>query len=474
MITIINPPNPRDTVSNKDTMGGFGQLYNSSTATKIPPIDLLYIAAILRQQNHHFAVIDCLGNEWGVERLISQLHNLGSDFIAIRTSTPTYEWDLKIAQEIKKNVHADIIFFGPHCSLFPEEILENEFVDAVILGEPEFTISDLEKKGQFYDVMGIWYKQNGEIIRNKIRTPVEDLNSLPFPAWDLLPYQSYDGGSDLMRDIKPFVTIQTSRGCPHGCGYCPYPIAQGKKYRYRSPENVVDELDWLVNTLQIKSILFRDPEFALRKENVKGICNGIIERKIKVAWRCETRIENLDEGLINLMHDAGCIGINMGIESSDETVLRNIGRKAVPFNQAKKIIDLCKIKKIDTFVFFILGLPGERKKSVYSTIDYAAKLDATVIQFTVATPFFGTKLRTWAEEHNFIENKSLSKITGYEVAMRNEYMTVKEIQCLQSFANRIISMKPKKIIKRILHHPLSGISEVRNYIGFLKARIQGC
>jgi anaerobic magnesium-protoporphyrin IX monomethyl ester cyclase len=474
MITIINPPNPPESVSNKDMMGGFGQLYNSSVTTKIPPIDLLYCAAVLRKHNLSFKVIDCLGENWGVDKLISHLQNQVPDNIAIRTSTPTFEWDLKVAQTIKKNILTDIIFFGPHCSLFPQETLDNESVDAVVLGEPEFTLSEFLERKQFSDVEGIWYKQDSKIIKNPMRKPIDNLNSLPFPAWDLLPYNSYDGGSDLMRNLKPFVTVQTSRGCPHGCKYCPYPIAQGRKYRYRSPENVVDELDWLISKLKIKSILFRDPEFALRKDNVKGICDGIIKRRLKVAWRCETRIENLDEELINTMAEAGCIGINMGIESSDTTVLHNVGRKAVPFDQAKKIIGFCKMKKIDTFCFFILGLPGETKKSAYSTIEYATRLDAMFTQFTVATPFFGTSLRRWAEENNFIENNALSKITGYDAAMRNEYMTIKEIQCLQLFANRAITMKVSRVIKRILINPRNGLSEIIHWLGFLKNRLRSC
>jgi len=455
-------------------MGGFGQLYDSSTTTKIPPIDLPYIAALLRDRNYFFKIFDCLGNNWDLNTLISQLKNEVPDYIAIRTSTPTFEWDLKVAQKIKENCSAPIIFFGPHSSLFPMKTLDNDSVDAIILGDPEFTIADLEKKGQFSDIDGIWYKQNGEIIKNNPREPINDLNSLPFPAWDLLPYNYYDGGSDLMRNLKPFVLVQTSRGCPHGCGYCPYPVAQGKKYRYRSPENIINELEGLVNNLKIKSILFRDPEFALRRGNVKDICTGIIERKIKLAWRCETRIENLDKELITIMAEAGCIGINMGIESSDPAVLLNVGRKAVPFEQAKKIIDLCKLKKIDTFCFFIIGLPGETKESAYKTIDYATRLDAAFTQFTVATPFFGTRLRIWAEENNFIENNSPLKITGYDATMRNEYMTVKEIQCLQSFANQAVRMKPNKIIKRVLLHPLSGISEIKRWLKFLKVKIRGC
>jgi anaerobic magnesium-protoporphyrin IX monomethyl ester cyclase len=474
MIAIVNPPNPPDTVSNKDMMGGFGQLYGSSVTIKIPPIDLLYCAAVLRKRNLHFKIVDCLAENWGVEKLISNLQNQIPDIIAIRTSTPTFEWDLKVAKIIKMHLFSDVIFFGPHCSLFPQETLDNESVDAIILGEPEITLSEILERKQFTGVEGIWYKQDNKIIKNKMRKPIDNLDSLPFPTWDLLPYGSYDGGSDLMRNLKPFVTVQTSRGCPHGCGYCPYPIAQGRKYRFRSPENVVDELEWLVNKLNIKSVLFRDPEFALRTDNVKRICNGIIRRRLKLAWRCETRIENLDKELINLMAEAGCIGINMGIESSDEAVLQNVGRKAVPFDRAKKIIDFCKMREIDTFCFFIFGLPGETKKSAYTTIDYATRLNATFTQFTVATPFFGTSLRTWAEKNKFIENYALSKITGYDAAMRNENMTIKEIMCLQSFANLAITMKGSRVIERILINPRNVISEIRRWIGFLKYRLRSC
>jgi radical SAM superfamily enzyme YgiQ (UPF0313 family) len=466
MISVINPPNPPGAVSNKDMMGGFGQLYNQPCSTKIPPIDLPYIAAVLRENNISFDLVDCLGNDWDKNQLLSHLEQQKPTIVAVRTSTPSFEWDMCVVYDIKSRINAKIVIFGPQVSLFPMETLERKFIDAIIIGEPELTILDLATKNAFSDCDGIWYTENDKIIKNALRESINNLDLLPYPAWDLLPITAYDGGSDLMRNMKPFVIVQTSRGCPHGCAYCPYPIAQGKKLRLRSPDNVIHELMWLVNTLHVKAILFRDPEFAIQKERVRKICQGIIENRLSFIWRCETRIENLDENLIDIMAKAGCIGINMGIESSDKDVLQNVGRKAVSLEYAKKIVDFCKKKKIDTFCFFIVGLPKETRKSTLKTINYAVKLNSNFSQFTVATPYFGTKLRDWAEKNNFIECNSNSNLTGYNVAMKNENLSVYDIQELYYFANKSLEMQPKNIIRRIMAHPFSSANELKQLLNF--------
>jgi radical SAM superfamily enzyme YgiQ (UPF0313 family) len=471
MITIINPPNPPESVSNKDMMGGLGQLYGKEALQKIPAIDIAYAAALIRNQGIDLQVLDCLGSNWEIGELLLYLQDHPSDLIAIRTSTPTFIWDMQVSKLIKTITGASIVIFGSHVQIFPEETIQYQFVDGVILGEPEFTLLEIVAKGMNSGIEGLWYKTDDQIIRNQPRKLIENLDSLPFPAWDLMPYFGYEG-TKLMRNIKPFVTVLSSRGCPHSCTYCPYPVTQGRSLRARSAKNVVDELEWLVNILGIKSILFRDPEFALYRDRVVGICQGIIDRNINIAWRCETRLKDLDEELISLMSKAGCIGINMGIESGDDEVLKNVKRRLIPLNQAKLIVNACKKYKIESFCFFILGLPGETVESAQRTIDYALKLKADFIQFTVSTPYPGTELRTWAEKNGYIENSSLNKITGYNASMRNENLSVEDIQKLQWLAHESLEMQQLKSLKRCYRNILSLISEIKRWLRFQKVKFE--
>src|SRR5208283_4535796 len=196
MISVINPPNPPGAVSNKDMMGGFGQLYNQPCSTKIPPIDLPYIAAVLRENNISFDLVDCLGNDWDKNQLLSHLEQQKPTIVAVRTSTPSFEWDMCVVYDIKSRINAKIVIFGPQVSLFPMETLERKFIDAIIIGEPELTILDLATKNAFSDCDGIWYTENDKIIKNALRESINNLDLLPYPAWDLLPITAYDGGSD--------------------------------------------------------------------------------------------------------------------------------------------------------------------------------------------------------------------------------------------------------------------------------------
>lgn len=469
MIAIINPPNPPNAVSNKDTMGGLGQLYPAGAKHSFPPLDALYSAAYLRSKGIPAQVIECLGLNWELAELLLHLNQSRPELIALRTSAPTFEWDLKIVEIIKLCIQTKILVFGPYATLCANEILGKSFVDAVILGEPEMALYEVAAKGEFQGCESVWYKDEVATKRNPQRTAIVNLDELPFPAWDMVPYQSYNG-LELMRDLRPFVTSLTSRGCPHGCAYCPYPVAQGRKLRTRSPENVVEELYWLNESLGVKAVLFRDPEFAFYKERVVEICEKIIRRGIRLAWRCETRMEDLDEELITLMARAGCIGINMGVESTDVDVLRAMKRKPFSLEQAKKIIKTCRKHGIDSFCFFILGLPGQTKDSAVRTIRHALELNPDFLQFTVATPYPGTGLREWAEKNKFIEENSSSAMTGYNVSMRNEHMTSEEIRQLQWIAQEAKEMQWRRIGRRLMRSAFQFGFEIKRCAHFWKER----
>jgi radical SAM superfamily enzyme YgiQ (UPF0313 family) len=472
MITLINPPNPPNAVSNKDTMGGLGQLYPSGAKQSFPPLDIPYTAALLKSKGVPVHVVECFGYDWELSELILHLQEQKPELCAIRTSTPTFRWDMRIARIIKMVTNSKIVMFGPHVGLLPSQALAQPFVDAVVVAEPELAFLDIAERGEFNGCRGVWYREDGGVVRNEVGESIDDLDQLPFPAWDLMPYRAYDGGV-LMRKLKPFVTVLTSRGCPHSCAYCPYPVTQGRRLRVRSPENVTAELEWLAKGLGVKAVLFRDPEFALQRDRVVGICEGILERGVQIAWRCETRMEDLDEGLITLMAKAGCIGINMGGESADEQVLRNAKRKVVDLGKAMTVVRACKKNQIEAFCFFIIGLPGDTIQSALRTIDYALKLRPAFVQFTVATPYPGTELRAWAESRGFIENDSLSAITGYETVMRNEHMTVEDIQWLQWFAQEAWEMRWHRVAKRVLGSTRRAASEIHRWLCFQRASSRG-
>jgi len=444
MIVLVNPPNPPGRVSNKEMMGGFGQCYPPECDVKVPPIDLPYVAAVLRDRKIEVRVIECLGEELTLEGLIAELKKDNFKMVCIRTSTSTFSWDTKVSSRIKEEIDTTVLFFGPHVTIMPDNVIDHPSIDAIVLGEPEYTIGEIAAT-EFGDTLGVWYKAKGKVIKNNPRGPITNLDDLPFPAWDLLPYLEYTIG-DLMSDEHPTLFLQTSRGCPFNCNYCPYPVAQGSTFRKRSPKNVLDEISWLVERFGVKNILIRDAEFTLDKKRVEEICKGLINSHYGISWRCETRVDTLDEPLLEVMHNAGCIGINMGIETRSKKICEKSGRKPLRESDTNKIIKKCQQLGIRTFCFFIIGLPGDDRSTVLDTIDYATALGTDDAQFTVATPYLGTPLHDWAAKNNYIESLEHDKITGFEKMMRNENLDSDQMILFRDGAQTTVdSIKSRKL-----------------------------
>jgi len=435
MIFLINPPHPPGCISNKDTMGGFGQIYDDPLAATLPPLDLYYIGAVLRKNNIDAKIFDCAPFSLSTDDLLAAIKTDLPRIVGVRTSTPTYEWDLGIIQQIKSECDVQIVVFGPHATLFEKVIISNQFIDMVILGEPEYAFYDLAKK-QKENILGLVYKDNGVAFGNTSVRVIEDLDELPFPAWDMITADSFSHGR-YANVQQPFFTILTSRGCPFGCKYCPYPIAQGKKWRARSADNVVAEIKYLIDRFGMRGLLFRDPEFTVDNSRVAAICEQILEKKLSFSWRCETRIDTVNEELLTLMARAGCVGINFGVESVNDKVLEGAGRKKIAPKDILEQVDTCKRLGIDTFCFFIIGLPDDDAETVLDNVDFALTLNPTAAQFTVFTPYFGTELRQWYEDHGLIEQSDVESMTSYRSIVRTEKLTQSELQKFRDMASKM-------------------------------------
>jgi radical SAM superfamily enzyme YgiQ (UPF0313 family) len=452
MLIIINPPDPVGMVSNKDMMGGLGQIYPASGA-KVPPIDIPYIAAYLRSRKIHFEIIECSGLSYSVKELIVHLRNVrqkeGEIILAIRTSLPTARYDLNIAKTIKKDFDITIIIFGPYAAISPDFFLADQAVDAVVVSEPECVFADVIING-FENSDGVWYKsKDGVVIKNKQRDNISDLNALPFPAWEYMPYQKYILHEPQFKSEDFFLSVSSSRGCPFACGYCPYPLVQGKVWRFRTAENIVSELKYLIEKFNVKNILFRDPEFTLDRNRIIEMCRLISEQKLDFNWRCETRLDTLDPELVEKMAKAGCCGMNFGIETSTADVARKSGRKPYDAEQIFTVISACKKMSINTFCFFIVGLPGQDKAEVLKMVDLAKKIDPDEAQFSFATPYPGTHLQKWARDHNYIFDENFTHYTGYRPVMRNDYFNKRKLVQIRNFAQLSMDMRASCVKYRL-------------------------
>ena len=441
-IFVVNGPSPPGYISQKDSMGGFGQLFPEG-GTIFPPLDLVYLGSYLIDKGLPAEMLESpalkLSKEGLVHRVRAEASKNGGGkmLVVLRTSAPTLDWDLGLCADLKRSLaDVEIAIYGnvvPHVRWRVEEDLS---LDYIVEGEPDDTVYELAQGDQLDGILGLGYRANGNgtWTHNATRPMRFDLDSLPFPKWELLPYREYKLPASSTRGDVPYLPMLTSRGCPIGCHYCPYPVGQGLKWRKRSAENVVDEMQHLVDDLGVRYILLRDPMFSFNQKRVLAICEEIVRRGLNVEWKCETRVDFLKEPTLRAMAAAGCTGVNFGVESADVEIQKGVGRAPIEQERFRQTITLCRELGIDTFAFFIIGLPGDTVSSILKTIKFAIDMQPTWVQFTAASPFIGTKLRDWALEQGLARPDQYAYVSSHAVQMGNENLSVRDVRRLLRFA----------------------------------------
>jgi radical SAM superfamily enzyme YgiQ (UPF0313 family) len=446
-VLLLNPQPERDVVISRDHMGGFG--FEIKSANMIPPLTLAYCAAMVEADGFAVDILDAVALRWRPARVLEWVKNRSYNFIAVNTGTPSIADDLAIADALKQSAPNSVLaLLGPHVSVFAEDALRASRADTVVRGEPENTFAEVARAladGKSIEgIPGISFKRDGEIHHNPSRPLIKDLDSLPFPARHLLPMEKYQSA---VWGKKPFTTMLTSRGCYYGCSYCPYRIGHGTEWRGRSPENVAAEIEECVHRHSVREILFRDPLFTADKKRALGICALIGERGIQVDWRCETRADLLDEEMVDAFARAGCKGINFGVESGSEQILRGVGRKQIPRERLAGIFRRCRQAGVETLAFFIIGLPGETAETVRETIDLAVSVGPDAAQFTAATPYPDTPYYEYLKREGLLK-QDWSLFTSRAPVVGTRELDPEQLRRLIARAYRTFYFRPQYLLMR--------------------------
>jgi len=372
---------------------------------------------------------------------------------------------------VVKSVDSDIttVLDGLHPSARPEDCLSNPDIDFVVRGEPEYTMLELigalekDRTEDLKKIEGIGFTKNGKTVITSPRPEIKDLDALPFPARHLLPMNIY---FEAIREnpirgkiSKRYTIIITSRGCPHRCIFCSNHIVMGKTWRGRSPENVVDELEQIVNTYSIKQIDFFDENMTLNKKRVEDICDLIMERGVDIDWYVPNgvRADTLDEELLRKMSAAGCKEIRVAPESGVQRVVDEIIKKNLKLKDVERAVVLAKKVGMQIGVFFMLGLIGETKEDIKETIKYAyklKKLGADSFQFSIATPLYGTELYEQAKRGGYLrENFSDEALAALEPLIETEEFTADDLLELCAQANLINQSSTRDKLVKAIRHP---------------------
>jgi len=392
------------------------------------PFFLAYTASLLENKGYEIVVDDGVAVNETEEELLEKISFEKPDVLLFESSTPTIDYDLMLVKKIKQKSPKTILCLtGAHITVFPQQILkENPKIDFLFLAEYELNFSNfidcLSNKRRVDDVQGLAFRKNNKIIINKEKA-IEKLDVLPFPARHLFPQNNKPNISaywDGFCQHQPSIQMQASRGCPFRCNFCLWNqvIYQNGKYRFFSAKRVVDEMQQAVDKYHVKEIYFDDDTFTADKKQVLNICQEIKKRKLKVFWSVMGDAMISDKEMITDMAKAGCIGIKFGVESGNKEILKNIN-KPINFEKVKQFVVWCSEYKIKNHATFTFGLLGETKQTMKQTLDFAKELDVDSVQFSLTTPFPGTRYFDQLKKENRLISQNWKDFDGSSSSVIN-------------------------------------------------------
>ncbi|MCW4030045.1 MAG: B12-binding domain-containing radical SAM protein [Candidatus Bathyarchaeota archaeon] len=432
-ITLINPPYPAGAHSHPAFM----------------PLGIGYLGAVLTKNHYEVKVIDCQAQHVNYEQLKETLTKTHSDIIGVTCTTLTYKSALKILKTAKE-VYPNCVtaMGGPHITFWDNQGLqEAPYLDIAIRNEGELTIVELAdriEKGQAYtDIVGTTCRKDGKIVRNPDRPPLENLDSLPFPALHLW---------EKLGEIRKYGTIPYpilgSRGCTFWCNFCTTVRMFGRRYRMRSPKNVVDEIEYLHKNYHANQFTFYDDAFTVDQNRTMEICNEIHRRGLKIKWDCETRVDMVSRELLFKMREAGCIAVWYGVESGSKKLLTSMG-KGFNLNQTRRAFKWAKEAGLMTVAGVILGFPGETKESVWETIRFVKELNPNDVGFYIATPYPGTPLYDEVKANGTLRVFDFDKYDTATPTFEIPNMTMAELSQIREQAFQSFYLSPAYFISAL-------------------------
>lgn len=352
-----------------------------------PPLGLGYLAAALENKGHKVYILDCLFSQFSVKEAVDCILKQKPDIIGMSVMSTSFAGAKSIVELIKKKTNIPIVLGGPQCSSFPARTMEEcPGADFLIYGEGEYIlpvlVEALSKNLPYSDIPQLCFRDSsGKIVVNKQELFTEDLNIIPYPARHLFNKKLYNTH-----------TILTSRGCSYGqCLFCARTGLLYERYRRRSIENVIKELEIMFERFSVEDVMFVDDNFAQDELWVIDFCDRLIRKRINLKWRCNARVDTITEAMVRKMADAGCYMIMYGLESGSQFILDSI-KKGITIAEIKKAVNITNKAGIKTMGYFMFGLPDETPELGSQTIDFAKELDLYMAQFVPARIIYGTKL----------------------------------------------------------------------------------
>lgn len=446
----------------------YGKL--SRCAGRYFPLGLGYIASYLRKYGGHaVSLYEPEAQGLSYDDIARILKRDAPDIVGIGCATPNFPRALELASLARRHTRASIVLGGVHATAVPEFIMARhaELIDYVVWGEGEQTMLELVEaigSGRAAStVAGIAYSADGAVHRTGARPFIEDIDTIPYPARDLIPQELFRPNAHNVRHARA-LGILTSRGCPFNCSFCAARLTSGTRYRAHSPQYVLDEMSMLVRDYGARQLIITDDTFTLNRPRLEAILCGMIQRKLNLSWFCFSQVSAVDRPLLKLMQQAGCYNIGFGVESSNPDTLKAMGKNIRPQDALRAVADARELG-IKTQAFYVLGMPGETLGEMRATIEFAARVGSTLAFFNMLVPYPGTR-----DFERFFKGVPLEGIDWSEFVAIGERCVLKgnpsveprELERLIARANLMYYASPARIYE-VLRHMRTPL-ELLNYL----------
>ncbi len=414
-----------------------------------PPLGLAYLASIARSQGDDVRIIDSIAMDYTFEDITGQIKKFDPDLVGLTSTTSMIPDAYKVAELAKEyNKEVKTVIGGPHVTFTQEEtLMESPHMDFTVAGEGETSFSNLllhlKGKKEIKEVKGISYRDSEKIIVTPPEQLIKDVDSIPLPAIDLLPMEKYKAGA------KRFGTLMTSRGCPYNCIFCSSSLQFGKVWRGHSTDRVLTELRRLVFDYGIHEIEFLDDTFTLNMKRAVEIAKNIKAENLDIKWSGSARVNLFNEEIAKAMKDSGAHTIYFGIESGNQNTLDFIG-KGIKLQQAVDSVRKGNEAGLHTLGSFIIGFPDDTVYEVKNTIKFSKKVKVKIAQFTIATPYPGTRLWQLAKSQNLIKTTNWRKYTTLNPVMSLKNFSDKQILGWLGKAYAYFYLRPTYLLNDLL------------------------
>lgn len=389
------------------------------------------ISAVLKSNGHQVS-LHHITKKISKKEIIEEVKKMAPDLICFSSTTNQYPFVKLCSNWIKEENDIPILSGGIHTTLAPEEVISDKNIDMICIGEGEYPLlelsNNLEEGKSIDDIQNMWIKKGTKMIRNPVRPLISDLDSLPFPDYELFDYER------ILKITERRVSLMAGRGCPFNCTYCcnhalrKLYAGKGKYVRYRSVDNVLQQIELIAEKYKVRRIYFEDDTFTLSYKWIKEFC-AKYSKRFDLKFECNARVETVNRELLKMLKIANCSTIHYGIESGNEWLRKNILKRANMTNaEIIKVFKITRELEIKTFSYNMIGLPFETPEMIEETIELNRLISPDYIVVFIYYPYSGTELWEICKKSGFLTKKHLTSYAKEESILNLPTLTHKEIK----------------------------------------------